>query len=44
MRENEPPGAAFPTSQFRAEAAELIGIDSDEEDVENAPTDKNTEN
>ena len=33
MRENSPPGAAFSQSQFREEAAELLGIEYDEENA-----------
>ncbi len=36
MRQNSPPGAAFPTSQFRAEAAGVMGIETDGESTNDA--------
>ncbi len=42
MQENQPTSAAFPQSQFRAEAAELLGIETDKEKIEEATADTET--
>ncbi len=43
MQENQPANASFPQSQFREEAAELMGIEPDKEDAEDATADTETE-
>ena len=44
MQKYQPASAGFPQSQFRDEAAELMGMETDKEDAEDVAADTESEN